>query len=355
MRIVFVGNFGSKGKYGVMHAIEWKLYNGLVRNGHSVTIFSDREVARNSNIFKSAKLGKQKTSDQLIELCRQVAPNALIIGHADNILRYAIEQIKADFPALKTLQWNVDPINTELNLNRIKYRQDLMDITLITTAGKHLEDLHMSGKITGFFPNPADASIENLKQFEVPAHKAINDVCYFTSNMKVKRNLNGIEHNLTEIYQKLHHQDLRVKFYAKNKTKVADTNIAPPVFGGKYQAELAKATMGLNISRINDHKHYSSDRMAQIMANGLLCATPTSSEFADFFDDSMMVYFSSLAELSDKFSYYAKHDNLRQQIAQQGYEQYYKLFDHKIVAKYFIDLLEEKTTNLAVVWEKPHI
>ena len=45
-RIVHASNFGRKAKGAFQHGVEHKITNGLIRNGHAVSNFSDRDVAR---------------------------------------------------------------------------------------------------------------------------------------------------------------------------------------------------------------------------------------------------------------------------------------------------------------------
>ena len=43
-----------------------------------------------------------------------------------------------------------------------------------------------------------------------------------------------------------------------------------PIWGESFKIQLSKSKMGLNLSRGKPVKYYSSDRLAQLMGNGLL-------------------------------------------------------------------------------------
>ena len=48
--------------------------------------------------------------------------------------------------------------------------------------------------------------------------------------------------------------------------------------------------MGLNLSRGDAIKYYSSDRITQIIGNGLVCLIDEKTQYQDFFNDKEMVF-----------------------------------------------------------------
>ena len=58
--------------------------------------------------------------------------------------------------------------------------------------------------------------------------------------------------------------------------------------------------MGLNLSRGKPIKYYSSDRLTQITANGLVTLIDEKTMYNDFFSDKEMVFYKNISDLSEK-------------------------------------------------------
>ena len=56
---------------------------------------------------------------------------------------------------------------------------------------------------------------------------------------------------------------------------------------------------GLNLSRGEAIKYYSSDRIAQIVGNGLVCLIDEKTEYRNFFNDNEMVFYNNINDLSE--------------------------------------------------------
>ena len=95
--------------------------------------------------------------------------------------------------------------------------------------------------------------------------------------------------------------------------------------------------MGLNLSRGEAIKYYSSDRITQIIGNGLVCLIDQKTEYGDFFSDKEMVFYKNLSDLSEKISKLSKDEKLRKSIGKKGKEKYMKYFNSKLVAQFIID------------------
>ena len=99
--------------------------------------------------------------------------------------------------------------------------------------------------------------------------------------------------------------------------------------------------MGLNLSRGETIKYYSSDRITQIVGNGLVCLIDEKTQYRDFFNDNEMVFYKNINDLSEKILRIAKDDQMRKKIAKKGKEKYMKYFNSDLVADFII----EKTMN----------
>ena len=62
--------------------------------------------------------------------------------------------------------------------------------------------------------------------------------------------------------------------------------------------------MGLNLSRGEAIKYYSSDRITQIVGNGLVCLIDEKTEYRNFFNEQEMVFYRNTSDLSEKILNY---------------------------------------------------
>ena len=104
--------------------------------------------------------------------------------------------------------------------------------------------------------------------------------------------------------------------------------------------------MGLNLSRGLPTKHYSSNRIASLMGNGLLTFVDKKTKLNDFFNHNELVMYNSIEDLSDKINYYKKNDKSRSKIASAGKKKYFKLFNELKMTKYILDLSLGKDVKL---------
>ena len=104
--------------------------------------------------------------------------------------------------------------------------------------------------------------------------------------------------------------------------------------------------MALNLSRGNPTKHYSSNRIASLMGNGLMVFIDKKVFMNNFFNSDEIVSYNNIEDLSNKINYYKKNDRLRKSIAKKGKEKYFKLFNECKISKYIIDKSLGKKTSL---------
>jgi len=110
--------------------------------------------------------------------------------------------------------------------------------------------------------------------------------------------------------------------------------------------------MGLNLSRGNAIKYYSSDRITQIIGNGLVCLIDEKTQYNDFFNDKEMVFYKNVGDLSEKIKKISSDEKLRKRIGQNGKKKYMKYFNSNIVSQYIIEkTLGLKSKNF-YLWEK---
>ena len=76
--------------------------------------------------------------------------------------------------------------------------------------------------------------------------------------------------------------------------------------------------LGLNLSRGKPAKYYSSDRIAQLLGNGLLTFIDKQTHFNDLIGNDSVIYYSNIDDLSYKINKYKKDTKQAKKIAKKG-------------------------------------
>ena len=97
--------------------------------------------------------------------------------------------------------------------------------------------------------------------------------------------------------------------------------------------------MGLNLSRGETIKYYSSDRITQIIGNGLVTLIDEKTEYNRFFNNNEMVFYKNINDLSEKIIKISKDEKLRKKIGKNGKIKYQKYFNSTIVENYIIEIV----------------
>ena len=130
--------------------------------------------------------------------------------------------------------------------------------------------------------------------------------------------------------------DTKFDIYGLNKIQ--------PIWADHYFKTIGNAKMGLNLSRGETIKYYSSDRITQIVGNGLVCLIDEKTKYRDFFSDKEMVFYKNLSDLSEKILKISRDDKSRKSIAKKGKYKYMKYFNSDLVA----DFIVKKTMNIKI-------
>ena len=111
------------------------------------------------------------------------------------------------------------------------------------------------------------------------------------------------------------------------KFDIYGLNNIQPIWADHYFKTIANAKMGLNLSRGEAIKYYSSDRITQIVGNGLVCLIDEKTEYRDFFNDDEMVFYKNLSDLSEKIIKVSNDEKLRKKLQKNGKSKYMKYFN----------------------------
>ena len=188
----------------------------------------------------------------------------MILGHADRVAKKTLETIKDVHKELKITQWFLDPLSKfgpdhTTNYKRILDKIDLIDKTFLTTDPKSLP---IKIPNSFFVPNPSDKSFEILENYK---KDCTYDVFFAMSHGVHRGALKiGKEDDREKFINKLINLNKELKF------DVYGMNNVQPVWADNFLKKISNSYMGLNLSRGKPIKYYSSDRIVQLVGNGLL-------------------------------------------------------------------------------------
>lgn len=331
MRIVHVANANYKYLGQRNYGLPIKINNGLIRNGHDVYFFSERDVARAASILGARKFGARACNRQLIEVCQNFEPELLVLAHADMITVTTIETIRQRLPDLVVFQYNIDGLFIPSNVASIRSKSECVDHTFMTTAGASLREVAGSRSGVSFIPNPVDPSIDACRNHE--RDDLVTDVMFAAAMNKwvAPDDLRALAPDA--ILKNL--PELHCEFYG-NENKV---------WGAEFRRVLCRSKMGLNFSlrpeglasgKDTQLYLYSSDRICLYMGNGLLTFVSSASNLGELYGDGV-VEVGSVDEMIDKLKYFHAHDKDRKQVATKGYHMVHEQFNERLVAQYMIE------------------
>ncbi len=334
LRIINIYNTGQKNFHRLYNiSLGKKFTNGFIRNGHDVLEISDRDFIRqNRNIFQAKNLNKFQ--DYLINTSKNYNPDLIFFGHTQNISPETIKEFKNLNENLIISQWNEDPVMKSLNYSKknvenINKYSDIVDHNFITTHPSVLKEQKIKIKNLHFLFIPVD---KNIECFNVSKKRPIKDLFYAMSHgvnratLKKGKNDSRI-YFLNNLIKKL--ENIDYDFYGfQNKE---------PIWGNDFYKALINSKMGLNLSRGLPTKHYTSNRIASLMGNGLLTFIDKKTQLDDMFNKNEIVMYDNINDLTNKINFYKKNDRLRSKIGAAGRKKYFKLFNELKTTKYIID------------------
>ena len=318
-KVLLVGNVFGRDFGNSFYMILPKLLHGLIRNGCNLHAFNDREIARASTPFLTSITGWHAANRKLITTCRNFRPDLLLLGHCEVIRNATLAAIRDEMPDIRIAYRNVDALSDGPNRKRVSRRAEIVDKIFVTTAAPILETLRGSRAEIYFIPNPVDSAIDTGRAF---MRNDQNHDVFFAVNTK----------------------DRRVDFVAEAISRVpglsADIRCIPgkpPAFGAAYIAALANARMGISLSRPDNAYLYASDRMSQLLGNGLLTFVSRSTGFGDIFTDNQIAFFDGPDELAEKLAFFARNDRERRKVAEAGWAAAHSMFASERVARYILE------------------
>jgi len=345
LKILHLTNFNRRFDGRLQYNTGRRLNNGFVRLGHNVLTLSDRDIIHdNKKIFDPT--GKNELQKSIIRNFKNFKPDCVVLGHVDSINKSTISELRNLNKNLRICQWFLDPIHKDgpdyiKNNDRISNNLRNIDFTFLTSCPSLLRN-----KINNsfFIPNPSDTSFEILKNYEV---NCPNDI-FFAMSHGVHRGVlkYGKYDNREKFIKKLIKKNSKIIFDIYGMDKIQ------PVWGNDFIEAISKSQMGLNLSRGKPAKYYSSDRIAQLLGNGLLTFIDKETQFNDLIGKDSIVYYSNLDDLSYKINKYKKDKKQAKKIAKKGRNIYLKYFNSTIVSDYMLSKLFDYKSSNNFIWTK---
>ena len=344
LKIINLFNQGQKSNYRLFNiSLGKKFTNGFIRNNHDVLEISDRDFIKNNRNLLNFKSNINMFQNHLIEVVKNYNPDLFLFGHTNNIDLETLDKIRSINKKLIISQWNEDPLMPGLefsnkNIKNIQPYVSQVDHNFITSHPSILKDKFKSKKFNFFFV-PVDRNIE----------------CYNVYNLNPKKDIfYAMSHGVNRGVLKKGFEDSRINFLNKLIKKIPlleydfhGFNNKQPIWGNDFNNALINSKMGLNLSRGEPTKYYSSNRIASLVGNGLLTFIDRKTQLDDFFiNEKDVIFYDNINDLASKIKFYSKNDKLRKKIAKNGKLKYFKHFDGNKISKYIVDISLGKKTDL---------
>lgn len=343
LKIMHITNVNERFNGRLHYNTGRRINNGFIRNGHNVLTLSDRDTVHYHKNLTDIR-GNKSLQKKIIETSNNFKPDLLVLGHADRVSNETLRIIKENNKNIKISQWFLDPLSKHgpdhlNNSRRILHKIDFIDKTFLTTDPKSL-----SIKVPNsyFIPNPCDKSFEILKNF----NKDCTFDVFFAMSHGVHRGAlkSGKEDYREKFINKLINLNKNLKF------DVYGMNNVQPVWADDFLKKISNSYMGLNLSRGKPIKYYSSDRIVQLVGNGLLTFIDKNTFLSDFFSSNEMIFYENIEDLSYKLNKFKKDKKKGRQIAKAGQKKYLKYFNSEIISDYMISKTLEVKTKSKIIW-----
>jgi hypothetical protein len=279
--------------------------------------------------------GSKYLNKKLLAVIGNYTPDLIILGHADLVNIETLKIIKQFYPQIKISQWFLDRMDSSWKFNKERFlnKIDMMDASFCTTDPNILK--FPKKKAIYYMPNPVDESFEKLNNYQFKNLK--NDVFFAMSHgvhrgVLKKGKFDERENFLKKLIDKL--PNIKFDIYGIEGNQ--------PIWADNFINAISQSKLALNLSQGHSSKYYTSDRFAQLIGNGLLVLIDKKTQFSDFFNKDEIITYSDINDLSKKIKKYSNDDALRQKIAKNGRDKYFKFFNSTIIADFIIT----KTFNI---------
>ncbi len=343
-KIIHVTNFNIRHNARLFYNTGRRINNGLIRNLNSVVTLSDRDIISYEKTIKDIT-GSKALNNKLLDITSNYKPDLILFGHADMVSTETIKKIKKFYPNIKFAQWFLDKMDNKdwyHNKKRFLQKFDLMDANFCTT---HPSALNLKKKICYYIPNPVDKTLDNLKIFK---NKNFLYDIFFAMSHGVHRGvlkqgkIDSREYFIKELTKK--NNNIKFDIYGMDNKQ--------PVWADDFKNKVKLSKMALNLSQGKPLKYYSSDRIAQLIGNGILTFVEKSTKLNRIFSNKEVVFYKNIKDLSKKIETLINNDSLRIKISRAGYNKYHRYMNSNVVAEYIINKIFKINSQKKYLWER---
>jgi len=345
IKIMHVTNFNERFDGRLHYNTGRRINNGFLRNGHNVLTLSDRDIVHYKKSVRDIK-GNNSLQNKIINSFNNFKPDLLVLGHADKVSNSTLEILKDNKKDLKIAQWFLDPLSKygpdhDLNKKRILNNKEFVDISFLTTDPRSLA---FNIPNSHFIPNPSDSSFEVLENYK----KDCNYDVFFAMSHGVHRGAlkSGKEDDREIFINNLIARNKNLKF------DVYGMNNVQPIWADQFIKKISNSYMGLNLSRGKPIKYYSSDRIVQLIGNGLLTFIDEKTSLNDFFSNKELVFYKNISDLSEKLNKFKRDKKQGKKIARSGKMKYLKYFNSTLVSEFITSKTFGIKSKKKFIWEK---
>jgi len=343
LKILHVSTFDEKNDHRLFNiSIANKLTKGFIRNGHDVVDFSYRDF-RNKFLLKNNKILNEK----IFNITSNYRPDLILLGHNNVLSERIIEKIKSKYKT-KVALWYEDHLtaggpNYSNNLQLIEKNNDLIDKYFLTILPSLINSVIPKNKMH-FMPIPADKNIENLEIYN--SNNRYKDLFFALSHGvnfgKLKsRNIDEREIFLKKLLEKNTKLTFNILGYANEQ----------PKWNYQYFRELSKCKTALNLSRGNPMKYHTSNRIASLVANGIMTFIDKKTRYQDFFSNDEMGFYKDSDDLLNQLEKLNGNINKINKISKNGKKKYFSIFNNIIVTDYIISKIFDSKNKFKYVWD----
>ena len=340
-KVLHISNFDERSNYRLANInIANKISHGFLKNNIQVFNFSDR--------YFQVKNSFASIDNKILEIVKNIRPELLLLGHTNSIKLETLEIVKKVSPETKISFWYEDSINKlgpDYFKNKLfveKYKK-IVDKFFITTSPNKVQADISKNKIN-FLPIPCSEFTEN---FNLTKYRNFNYDVFYAVSHGVNRGIlkkNKIDERfkfIKELIIKGPHLDFKIFGFNNNQ----------PVWGTDLINEMSKCRFGLNLSRGKPVKHYSSNRIATLMGNGIPTLIDEKIRYQDFFTKNELITYKNIDDLISKINFYKKNERARINLGIKGKSKYFKIFNNKVISDYIFTRSLNINSKNSYHWE----
>ena len=345
LKIIHLSSFGDRNNHRLFNiSISTKLSKALIKNGHDVINVSYRD-----RLTPILKFKNKNINQSILEIHKNYKPDLLLLGH-NNIIDEETASIIKKNNSTKISIWYEDALSLKgqgpdvhKNLDLVQRNINYIDSYFFTTHPDLIET-KIPRKKMFYMPVPCDRDIENLKIYNY-RHR-FKDLFFALSHGVNSGVLKINKYDDREIFlNKLLAYSDKVNF------NILGINSEEPKWNYDYYNELKKSKIALNLSRGRAIKYTSSNRIASLVANGIMTFVDSETQFGDFFSEKEMGFYKNSDDLIKQILNIKDNQKKIDSIGKRGMLRYHQIFNNNIVADYIISKTFDIKCNSKIVWK----